>query len=161
MNIFHIREMNVQDQSFLWDMLHESLLSPLTSSELQLDERPSVAVLKDWGREGDYGLLAEDNDGEPMGAALVRLYSEEHKGQGFISESIPALTMAIRKEQMDRGVGTALLTALFDELKKRDIEKVSLCVDPNNEPAMLLYYRFGFKETSVAGDSVVMLAALL
>lgn len=57
--------------------------------------------------------------------------------------------MAILSEFRGKGIGTALLSQLFEEAKKKGIKKLSLSVD------LHLYQRFGFIEVGMVGTSIM------
>ena len=48
-----------------------------------------------WPRDGDVGVVAEDEHGEPVGAAWYRHLSDDDPGYGFIDPSIPEVTIGV------------------------------------------------------------------
>lgn len=68
--------------------------------------------------------------------------------------------MALRAEYRGRGIGTALLKMLIDEMKEKGIKGVSLSVDPGNLAAVKLYQRFGFEKVGMFDTSITMVAYL-
>lgn len=160
---YRIRAAEEQDISFLWDMLFESLYvkqgeKPFDRSIL---EEPSMRkYMEGWGREGDFGLIAESLDGVPLGSATARIFPESDRGYGYVAPDVPELGMALTSESRGKGVGAALLHRLLEGLRERGAKRVSLSVDPDNEAAMKLYRRFGFKEVGWEGTSLTMVAKL-
>jgi ribosomal protein S18 acetylase RimI-like enzyme len=75
-------------------------------------------------------------DGEPAG----RLYLDRTPAR------ILVLDISLLPEHQGRGVGTALLTGIFEEARKADLSVV-LSVETSN-PAAALYRRLGFRPTS-------------
>ena len=73
--------------------------------------------------------------------------------------------VAVRPEERRSGIGKAILSALLQEAKKRELELVSLEVRVSNHPAIKLYEGFGFAVAGVhkhfyrhpAEDAFVML----
>ena len=110
--------------------------------------------VSDWGRTGDDGIIAVATDGEPIGAAWLRLWSEDDRGYGFVDVHTPELSIAVRSAFRGRGVGTQLLQRV---LRRADhtYERVSLSVSTEN-PAVRLYGRLGFSAVSGEGASITM-----
>ncbi|MFD2116887.1 GNAT family N-acetyltransferase [Paenibacillus yanchengensis] len=159
MKVFHIRAATGQDEPFLREVLSESLIEhaePLIDTTER--EKMVIKYVADWGKQGDIGFVAENQAGEPIGAVIVRYFEQQDQSYGYVSDRIPELTMAIQTVYRGHGIGTALLTTLFDELKRLAIDQISLNVNMLNEAAMKLYYRFGFVETKVTETTVTMVA---
>lgn len=156
-----IRETDDSDRDFLYEMLYQSIyVAPG-------EALPSRDVLKlprirryveNWGRDGDHGLVAiEENPGGELrrvGALWLRFFPADYPGYGFIHESIPEIGIAVIPEQRGRGVGTQLLKSLL--IRPRiQYPAISLSVDPEN-PAADLYRRLGFVECGGSGTSLIM-----
>ena len=56
------------------------------------------------------------------------------------------------REYRHTGIGTAVLNALLDELKGRGIVKVFLEVEFDNDPALALYDKTGFRRYGMRKD---------
>lgn len=114
---------------------------------------PSVdAVLADpllahyvagWPGPDDAGVVAEDLDGAPIGAAWWTVLPASDPGFGFVAPDVPELSIGVVDEWRGRGVGTAMLTTLLGHADEHGLERVSLSVEPDN-PALRLYQRLGF-----------------
>ena len=135
----------------------EPIQKALTDDEL-------VKYWQGWGREGDFGIVAESaNLGFPVCCAWVRVIPREAAAYGFVAEGIPELGIGTIAGARGRGVGTIVLQRLLDECRAR-YPGVCLSVRKSN-PAVRLYERLGFKlvpdseETNRVGtESIVMLA---
>lgn len=159
---YTIRPLFQNDLPFMWEMLYESLFVPEDhepfNKEILKDPLISKYV-EGWGREGDFGFIAiNNNDGKPMGSITARSFNESNKGFGYIDADVPELGMALLEDYRGKGIGTALLEHLFNEAKRRGIKRLSLSVDPGNEAAVKLYQRFGFEEVGMVGTSITMVA---
>jgi ribosomal protein S18 acetylase RimI-like enzyme len=118
--------------------------------------RPEISVYLDaWGRAGDTALIAEDENGERLGAAWYRLFTVDAHGYGFIDSSVPELTVAVPAALRGRGIGTALLLALIKQASDHGLSTLSLSVEKEN-PALRLYEHLGFKSAAARGDTVTM-----
>ncbi|WP_246369819.1 GNAT family N-acetyltransferase [Saccharibacillus deserti] len=160
---YRIRPAEERDLPFLWEMLFESLYAgkgkePFDRSIL---EEPSMRkYVEGWGRQGDFGVIAEAPDGTPLGSATARFFGADDRGYGYVAPDVPELGMALLPGSRGRGIGTSLIRHLLDGLREQGVKRVSLSVDPGNEPAMKLYLRFGFQEAGREGTSITMVADL-
>lgn len=164
MNSYHIRVAGREDESFLREMLYESLYVPEGEEPFNRDilEEPFMKkYVENWGREGDLGYIAVNAAGKPAGSITIRYFDEGNKGFGYVSDDIPELGMALLPESRGQGLGTALMKELFRGMKEQGIQKVSLSVAPENTAAMKLYERFGFQEVGMCGTSITMLADVI
>ncbi|HKO51051.1 MAG TPA: GNAT family N-acetyltransferase [Polyangiaceae bacterium] len=148
-----IRRTRPDDAEFLREMLFEGVYWRVATPRPAIDEalaRPELAkVFADWGRPGDLAMVATDGQGERMGAAWMRLWTQADHLAGFIDERSPELGIGVRKEYRRHGVGTALLLAALGRARENGVPSVSLSVEIENV-ARLLYERFGFQLLSVA-----------
>jgi ribosomal protein S18 acetylase RimI-like enzyme len=121
---------------------------------------PAVArYLANWGRQGDEALIAEAADRRLVGAAWYRTFAFEGHGFGFVAPDIPELSVAVEPACRGRGVGTALLEGLVAQARASGYSALSLSVEEDN-PAMSLYERIGFRRVRRTGDASTMLLPL-
>jgi ribosomal protein S18 acetylase RimI-like enzyme len=113
---------------------------------------------REWGRRGDGGVIAE-LDGEPVGAAWYRLFTEEEPGWGFVDEKTPELGIAVVPLHRRRGIGETLLRALMVQAREDGFQALSLSVAAHNRSRMM-YERAGFERVGEDGESWVMRADL-
>lgn len=116
---------------------------------------PGIArYLDEWGRDGDLGLIATDQTdrSERIGAAWWRHFSADGPGYGFISESIPEVSIAVSPTRSGAGVGRALLVELIARAERDLIPALSLSVHRDN-PAASLYRDIGFGPVGAGGRS--------
>jgi ribosomal protein S18 acetylase RimI-like enzyme len=150
-----IRAATVQDIEFLWDALGWAA-NWRGASEVNVGEDSfAAAYVKDWGRQGDAGFLAENDDARPIGAAWYRLFAQDDHGYGYLSSEIPELSVAVHPEHRGRGIGTALLEALSEQARAEGVSALSLSVEKDN-PAIRLYERLGFERLRLDGGAWTM-----
>lgn len=160
---YFIRMIEEHDEPFLWEMLYQSLYlkedqAPYSREILQ--EQDIAKYVEGWGRAGDVGFIAVHDAGQSVGTVTVRYFDQSSRGYGYVGDDVPELGMALVPECRGQGVGTALLTRMFEELAAEQVHKVSLSVDPGNLPAVKLYRRFGFREVGEEGTSITMVAEI-
>ena len=139
-----IRTVQLQDASFLWDMLFEAAAVSADMRPLCKEKALSLPVnrkyVEGWGRPGDAGVIAVDQTERPLGAAWYRLYPDEAPGYGFVSSTVPELTIGVCDDARGQGIGHALIQALIALAQRQEYAALSLSVNRNN-PALHLYER--------------------
>lgn len=156
----------VAHEPVLWAMLTyaASMAEPLEDAIARAKADPYLGTYAaNFGqREGDMGIIAEDEHGVGIGAAWLRL-SHEVDPFRVSGTDTPELAMGLAPEFRGQGIGSKMLTALFEVARMR-YDAVALSVREAN-PAVHLYRRFGFVETGritnrVGGVSFTMLLKL-
>jgi len=134
-----------EDFAFLATMLGEAAVwrpdKPTPSGDEVLVDPRYATYLAGWPRQGDYGLVAEQ-DG-PLGAAWYRTYTAASHGYGFISEDVPELSIAVIASRRHEGIGRRLLVDLIEASVAQGYAALSLSVNEGN-PARGLYESVGF-----------------
>lgn len=157
--VYSIRPARQADGSFLADMVVEAANWRAGAS------RPRHAVLADpgysrylagWMRPGDAGVVAEDERGEPIGAAWYRTLPRNEPGFGYVAVGVPELITGVRPLWRAHGVGRALLRRLVETAQRRGYARLSLSVERGNF-AFTLYRSEGFAVTApgVGRDTMV------
>lgn len=108
-----------------------------------------------WPRADDVGIVAEDGDHIPAGAAWLRYFTAADRGYGFIAEDIPEITIGVVAARRGEGIGTLLLAELEAEARRRGISTLGLSVEPTN-PARRLYERRGYEPVGGTGGAQTM-----
>jgi ribosomal protein S18 acetylase RimI-like enzyme len=155
--VLRLRRAHPDDSAFLAAMLLEAAFwrpdAPRPDPEDAL-RRPELSrYVEGFGRPGDLGVVAEDEG--PVGAAWWRLLSGGDRGYGYVSPSVPELSMGVLPAHRGRGIGTALLGELMERARERRLSGLSLSVERDN-PAARLYERAGFRPVGEATGSVTM-----
>ncbi len=135
------------DVEFLWQMVywaaHVDEDGGVQPDDIRGD--PDLAGhVSGWGRDGDLGVIAEIGAVD-VGAAWLRLFDPQISDYSvFVDDHTPELVVAVDPKHVGCGIGSILLTALFDHADDR-FAAVVLSVRAGN-PAQRLYERFGFRE---------------
>lgn len=157
-----IRDAGDDDVSTIQRVLYEAVswdperdLPPLEVTV----ELPQLALYhRGWGRPGDIGVIAEE-DGETIGGALCRLFTEEEHGEGYYDDKTPELGVAVWEGHRGEGVGAKLIGALELRAVGAGFETMSLSVEAAN-PASRLYERLGYHIVENRDDDLLMLKSL-
>jgi len=117
--------------------------------------RPELAhYVSGWPRPGDLGVVAED--GQPVGAAWLRLLPEHDRGYGFVDAETPELSIGVVPTHRGRGIGSLLLKALIVSARAQHHEALSLSVEPD-DPVRRLYERCASQVVDTVDGSHTML----
>lgn len=150
------------DVEFLKKMLYEAAAWNPDWPREQVIQALADPILeryhRGWGRPGDAGVIAEIQ-GEAVGAAWFRLFTDDEPGHGFVDERTPELGIAVLPLYRRKGIGETLLRALMSEARQQGFTALSLSVAPHNRSRMM-YERAGFRKVGEEGESWVMRADL-
>jgi ribosomal protein S18 acetylase RimI-like enzyme len=154
----NIRPAGPEDVEFLKKMLYEAAAwNPDWPRERMIEALADPMLERyhrDWGREGDVGVIAEI-DGEPVGAAWYRQFTAEEPGYGFVDEETPEIGIAVVPLHRRKGIGETLLRALMSEARQRGVKALSLSVAVHNR-SRRMYERVGFQKVREEGENWVM-----
>ncbi|MCL2616587.1 MAG: GNAT family N-acetyltransferase [Defluviitaleaceae bacterium] len=138
----YIRELLPADYPKLQDFLYHAIYQPPGTQPLPKHTifTPEIFVyIENFGKPNDYGVLAEQG-GQTIGMAWARIIP----AYGNIDPSTTELAVSVLPEHRGQGIGTALLSSLFNLLRKHGHSQTSLSVQKAN-PAYRLYKRMGYK----------------
>ncbi len=142
-----IRKLNKTELSFLTDMLYEAIFVPEGHDPLPrkiIKDKSLSKYIEKWGKDKfDIALVMESNN-QLVGAIWGRLLTDENKGFGYVDNRTPELSMAVKPEYRNHGIGTKLMNKIASEYQKIGVECLSLSVDKANH-ASNLYKRIGYE----------------
>lgn len=161
---YKIRLANADDVDFLRAMLYEAVCwrpnQPRPPLAAVLAEPELAKLLAGWGRQGDTGVVAVQEDGTPLGAAWYRFWTTANHSYGFVDAETPELGIAVSPHMRRKGIGTALLISLIEQARLANVARLSLSVEPENF-SRRLYEKLGFKIFGVSGIAWTMLVELV
>lgn len=99
-----------------------------------------------WMRSGDAGIVAIDEQDEPVGAAWYRVLPRTDPGLGYLATGVPELIIGVRPIWRAHGVGRTLLQRLCEQARGDGHGRISLSVERGNF-AQTLYRSEGFAVT--------------
>ncbi len=142
-----IRTLKPGESNFLAEMLYEAIFIPEGHEPLPKEivkDKSLSKYIVDWGKDKFDIALVMEVDQQLAGAIWGRLLTKENKGFGYIDDNTPELSMAVKNEYRNHGIGTKLIEAIETEYQKIGVEFLSLSVDKANN-ALNLYQRVGYK----------------
>ena len=147
------------DEPLLWTMLYHVIhVAPGAAPPPEdIVRGPELSRYVEGWSDDDLGVFAE-LEGEPLGAAWLRLLTGERRGYGYVADNVPELAVAVLPQWRGRGVGSALLRRLLLAARERHT-RVSLSVNAAN-PARRLYERLGFRDVEPRSAAIVMVLDL-
>ena len=107
------------------------------------DERRYLRALR---RHPDAAVFVAEEDGEIVGRLSVA--RDPHQASRHVAD----LGLMVADGHRRRGIGRALLEEAVAWARKAGVRKLELHVFPWNEPAILLYERFGFEREGLRKD---------
>src|SRR5690625_4106289 len=121
-------------------------------AEVLADERMERYV-KDWGRAGDGGRMAELDD-QQVGAAWWRGHPAAEPACGDVADDAPDIAIALAPAARGKGLGRKLIQAAKAELGKT-VPRISLSVEDDNF-ARKLYESEGFVVVEQDDNDITM-----
>lgn len=146
---YEIRDLRSDEYPLLEEFLYGAIFVPAdfegeVPRSIIYDDPMCRAAFENFGsREDDIALVATLGD-NPIGACWVRTTNE----YGHIDDRTPSFSISLHEPYRGNGIGTALMTAMLEELRSRGFGRASLSVQKEN-PAARLYQRLGFE---IIGD---------
>lgn len=152
--MYNIRPMNYNETVLLNDFLYEAIYIPegVQAPPKDIIHQPELQVyVADFGGcENDICFLAEVDE-KVVGAVWVRVMDD----YGHIEDGVPSFAISLYKEHRGRGIGTALMKRMLQELQERGYKKASLAVQKANF-AVKMYQSVGFEIVDENEEEYIM-----
>jgi len=108
--------------------------------ELNLTLEDEKDYIKEMNERDDRFFIVAREDDKIVGAlTFISSPYERYKHQGDLS-------MSVDKSHWGRGIGSSLIKFLIDWGENNGLKRIELRVDINNDRAINLYRKFGFRE---------------
>lgn len=150
-----IREWKEGEQALLEDFLYEAIYVPegAEAPQKSIIKLPELQVyITNFGKEKDDICFLAEVEGTVAGAVWVRVMED----YGHLEEGVPSFAISLYKEYRGRGIGTALMKRMLQELSLRGYEKASLAVQKANY-AVKMYRNVGFEIVGENEEEYLML----
>jgi ribosomal protein S18 acetylase RimI-like enzyme len=155
LNIFPIKN---TEYPLLEEFSYHAIYQPPDTEPLPREVifEPALSIyFENFGsQKGDVGVIAEWN-GLSVGVAWTRIIP----GYGHVDMDTPELAISVLPMARGQGVGSALLSHLFDLLREQGFHQTSLSVQKAN-PAFRLYQRMGYQITLENEEDYIMVKDL-
>lgn len=134
----HFRKATGSDIDFLSNILISAAAASGVNMQMaELSSHPDTyQYVEGFPTGNDVGVIAETQEGIPVGAAWVRLLPMDAHA---IHEPLPELTMGVVPQYQRMGIGSQLMEELYKAAQDMGIPKISLGVHKDNTPAVQLY----------------------
>ncbi len=149
-----IREMDTTEYPLLKDFCYESIFVPEGEPmpPKSVVEHPLMQVYyAGFGLEKHDIAFVAVTDGKIVGAVWVRIMDDF----GHIDDDTPSFAIAVHKEYRGKGIGTALMKRMFDELRTCGYKQASLSCQKANR-AVDLYRRLDFRVIRETEEEYIM-----
>lgn len=149
------RKATVGDIPFMTAMLLDCCVaSGVFIDPDKLHEFPETeGYVKGWLPETEPGAIAENELGEPVGAAWVRSLPDAGHS---VNEPLPEVTIAVAQRYRGRGIASQLMQELCAFCAQCGVPKLSLGVQCDNLPALKLYEKQGWVKDGDFRDYIMM-----
>ena len=153
-----IRQIKKNQIILLTDFIYEAIfqrdsenLAPRT-----IIQEPGVwAYIDGFNTKKDDHCLVAEVDGKIVGAVWVRCID----GYGKVDSKTPEFAISLYPQYRGKGIGTALMRAMLDYLKKSGYTKTSLAVQKDNY-AVKMYKNVGFETIGENEEGFIMVCKL-
>lgn len=113
-----------------------------------LDSAPGIIAREETYRDCNGRVYVIEIDGEPVGLALVREFTEEPLGYDLQQFMIDG-------RYQGRGYGSEALKLILEELSEEGhYDHVEVCVNKADEEAIGLYIKNGFKDSGYVDEDI-------
>ncbi len=149
------RKAIISDIPFMTSMLLDSCIASGVFIEPdKLHEFPDAEIyIKGWPEEKEFGIIAETESGELVGATWIR----NLPGLGHsVHEQLPEITIAVASQYRKKGIASELMSRLYETSVEYGVPKLSLGVHRDNLPAIKLYKKQGWGTDGNFQDYIMM-----
>lgn len=153
-----IRPLHPDETCLLKEFLYEAIFIPEgeQSPPRTVVDLPELSLyVENFGERKDDLCLVADYKGRVIGAAWCRIMPD----YGHVDNQTPSLSISLYKPYRNKGIGSRLMHELFNALKQRHYQRLSLSVQKENYAARW-YIQLGFKIVKETQEEYVMVKEL-
>lgn len=149
-----IRPLTPSELPLLADFLYYAIFVPegVEAPPREIIDLPELQVyIRDFGTQPDDYCLVAETDGSVVGAVWVR----DMPDYGHVADGVPSFAISVRPEHRGSGIGTSLMKAMLELLRRQGYEKASLSVQKTNYAARM-YTKLGFRTIGENDEEYIM-----
>lgn len=153
-----IREITKIDYPHLEEFLYHAIFVPngVEKPPRNIIYKSEIYIYIDkFGESNTDTCVVAEQNGQIVGAAWARIIS----AYGHINDNTPELAISVLPEFRNMSIGVKLMRKLFELLKNKGYNKLSLSVQKENK-AVNFYIRLGFEIIDQNEDEFIMLKTL-
>ena len=157
-----IREIKVEEETFLKDLLYEAIYQTDITNPIPIEviNDPEIQVyIQNYGKKKDDYCLVADLNGQIIGGVWVRVLADEIKGYGNIDDKTPEFAISVYYEYRKQGIGVLLMKKMISYLTHNGYFQTSLSVQKKNY-AVKMYKKLGFEIIDEKEEDYLMLLKL-
>ena len=154
MTNYTIRPLKNNELSLLEDFLYYAIFVPkgVEAPPREIINLPELQVyIRDFGMQPHDHCLVAEHGGVVVGAVWVR----DMPDYGHVADGVPSFAISFRPEYRGQGIGTKLMQAMLDHLRKLGYAKASLSVQKANYAARM-YTKLGFRTIGENDEEFIM-----
>ena len=147
-----------EEYPLLETFLYEAIFQRDPANRLPRDViyRPELYIyIEDFGHRPDDRCLCAEQDGRVTGAVWTRIIP----AYGHIDDDTPEFAISLLLEARGQGVGTALMRAMLERLRRDGYARASLAVQKDNY-ALRMYRKVGFRTVDENAEEYIMICDL-
>lgn len=155
---FKIRQPDKAEISLLDDFLYKAIFIPdgVDPPPRSIIEQPELRIYtENFGESEHDRCLFAESDGKIIGAVWVRIMND----YGHVDDNTPSFAISLYREYRGHGIGTALMKAMLDILRKDGYKQASLAVQKANY-AVKMYRSVGFETVDENEEEYIMVCSL-
>lgn len=155
---YKIRPLQPEEYPLLEEFLYQAIFVPQGQEppERSILQKPELRVYVDgFGQSAQDRALAGVVDGRLAGAVWVRVMND----YGHVDDSTPSFAISLLPEFRGMGLGTALMKAMLDLLRRDGCRQASLAVQKENY-AVSMYRKAGFRTVRETEEEFIMIRRL-
>ena len=152
------RELLASEAWFLKEMLFEAIYIPPGRKPYPRSvlEHPELSkYFLNWKSDPSDRAVAGESAGKLIAVAWGRAHHPPNEGFGYIDIDIPEISIAVKADYRNQGLGGRLLEKLSQTYQQTGVKAISLSVDKRNQ-AVSLYKRHGFVIVKENSEDFIM-----
>ncbi len=138
-----IRHFNEKDMHFILEAKQAIVASNFPGEKLDM------RFYKPYVRKHAKGILIAEADGKPVGCIIYKIGRNPTGKTGSIE------SLFVKKAFRGRGIGSALIEAAEQQLKKKGVRKTKAVIAVSNKASLNLHKKHGYNKKRIIVEKVI------